>query len=77
MSKQLWSSESVTAMGFMMARSSLDNDVQTLFIAGKTFVVLEETEYQRLRELEQSRGESSLPELPDADDAATGPPWSM
>jgi DNA-binding XRE family transcriptional regulator len=41
--------------------------VQSINLAGKRFVVLERDEYERLRALERSAGESGLPPLPAAD----------
>jgi DNA-binding XRE family transcriptional regulator len=41
--------------------------VQTLNLVGTEFVVLERTEYERLRALERSAGEAALPAWPPAD----------
>ena len=41
--------------------------VQTLNLVGTEFVVLERTEYERLRALERSAGEAALPPWPPAD----------
>lgn len=41
--------------------------VQTLNLAGKKFVVLERTEYERLRALARSAGQAELPPWPPAD----------
>jgi len=41
--------------------------VQTLTLVGTEFVVLERTEYERLRALERSAGEAALPPWPPAD----------
>ena len=47
--------------------------VQTLNLVGTEFVVLERTEYERLRALERSAGEAALPPWPPADAEGSRP----
>jgi DNA-binding XRE family transcriptional regulator len=47
--------------------------VQTLNLAGSEFVVLERSEYERLRSLERSGGDAELPRWPAADDKGNRP----
>ncbi|HEY5313087.1 MAG TPA: helix-turn-helix domain-containing protein [Pirellulales bacterium] len=51
----------------------MSTKVQTLRLAGKSFVVLEQREYQRLRALEQAARETELPPLPEADKQGNTP----
>lgn len=45
----------------------MSSQVQTLNLAGKKFVVLEQNEYERLRALDLATGKVQLPEWPRAD----------
>ena len=41
--------------------------VQTVTLAGKTFVILERSEYERLRSLERAADDTDLPAFPEPD----------
>lgn len=62
-----------TAIGFMTREASLGAHVQILHLAGKSFVVLERGEYERLRALEQVAHEAQRLPLPPADEHGNRP----
>jgi len=43
------------------------SDVQTLTLAGKTFVILERSEYERLQAVARTAEDAALPALPEPD----------
>jgi DNA-binding XRE family transcriptional regulator len=45
----------------------MPTEIQTVMLAGKAFVILERSEYERLRALARAEDETALPDLPEPD----------